>query len=207
MSGLEKAKYVVFGRGQQNAANYVWQDREVRFDSPAAALDRRPRKTVIDTLVSCSDLGQSAFKTKTHAGTQSHIEDTKGNNGEQGQLTMTKLRIMWVSDRSHRTNLCIAYNCIVSLNIKQAGTRLRGANLCHIHMQFTRKERMLAVHVILCDLHALCGTQMKPCCCDMLCAMTCKMHCGLQLSRTWCLQHDGFVPGAALMLTADPQRR
>lgn len=60
---------------------------------------------------------------------QSHIEDTKGNSGEQGQLTMTNLRLMWVSDRSHRTNLCIGYNCIASLNIKEAGSRLRGQAL------------------------------------------------------------------------------
>ena len=54
MSGLEKAKYVLFGKAQQNAANYVWQDREVRFDCPATALDCRPGESVIDTLVSCT---------------------------------------------------------------------------------------------------------------------------------------------------------
>lgn len=52
MSGLEKAKYVLFGKASQNTAKYVWQDREVRFDLPAASLDCRPGETVIDTLVS-----------------------------------------------------------------------------------------------------------------------------------------------------------
>lgn len=65
MSGLEKAKYVLFGKAQQNAANFVWQDREVRFDSPAAALDCRPGETVIDTLVSGCDLLQSVFQNWT----------------------------------------------------------------------------------------------------------------------------------------------
>lgn len=65
---------------------------------------------------------------------------------------MTNLRLMWVSDKSHRTNLCIGYNCIASLNIKEAGTRLRGANLCYIIMQCTRKEQLLAVQVVLYDL-------------------------------------------------------
>lgn len=60
---------------------------------------------------------------------QSHIEDTKGNNGEQGHLSMTNLRLMWVSDRSHRTNLCVGYSCIVSINIREAATRLRGTAL------------------------------------------------------------------------------
>lgn len=56
----------------------------------------------------------------------SQIEDTKGNDGEQGQLTMTNLRLMWVSDNSHRTNLTLGYNCIVSINVKEAASRLRG---------------------------------------------------------------------------------
>lgn len=51
MSGMEKAKYVLFGKGSQGTAYYVWQDREVRFDCPASALDCRPGETVIDTLV------------------------------------------------------------------------------------------------------------------------------------------------------------
>ena len=62
---------------------------------------------------------------------------------------MTNLRLMWVSDKSHRTNLCIGYNCIASLNIKEAGTRLRGANFCHISMHVQGQSKMLAVQVIL----------------------------------------------------------
>ncbi len=50
MSGLDKAKYVLFGKAAQHAP-YVWQDREVRFDSPVPALDCRPGETVIDTMV------------------------------------------------------------------------------------------------------------------------------------------------------------
>ena len=49
MSGLEKAKYVLFGKAK--SAAYVWQDREVRFDSPISALECRPGETVIDTMV------------------------------------------------------------------------------------------------------------------------------------------------------------
>lgn len=52
LSNLEKAKYVLFGKVYQNTARYVWQDREVRFDSTAAALECRPGETVVDTLVS-----------------------------------------------------------------------------------------------------------------------------------------------------------
>lgn len=49
MSGLDKAKFVLFGKSQNSA--YVWQDREVRFDCPISALDCRPGETVIDTMV------------------------------------------------------------------------------------------------------------------------------------------------------------
>jgi hypothetical protein len=94
------------------------------------------------------------------------VEDTKGNNGERGELVITNLRLMWWSTRSRKTNLSaparpsapacyapsyrrdqlrsgwcsrvvwcmvlrwfrsgIGYNCIVSLNIKVAQSRLRG---------------------------------------------------------------------------------
>lgn len=33
------------------------------------------------------------------------VEDTKGNNGERGSLSVTNLRIMWACHRSRRTNL------------------------------------------------------------------------------------------------------
>lgn len=53
MSGLDKAKYVLFGKSQNSA--YVWQDREVRFDCPISALECRRGETVIDTLVTEHD--------------------------------------------------------------------------------------------------------------------------------------------------------
>ena len=132
MSGIEKAKYLLFGKSGQSAP-YVWQDREVRFDSPISALDCRTGETVIDSMVkmcfSPSAGSHHSLTTTASPGLpllQSQIEDTKGNNGEQGQLTMTNLRLMWVSDKSHRTNLTLGYNCIVSINIREASSRLRG---------------------------------------------------------------------------------
>ena len=60
---------------------------------------------------------------------QGQVEDTKGNNGEVGQLHITNLRLIWTSQRSIRMNLTVGYNCIVSMNIRQAASRLRGACL------------------------------------------------------------------------------
>lgn len=33
------------------------------------------------------------------------VEDTKGNNGERGELVITNLRMVWYSARSRKTNL------------------------------------------------------------------------------------------------------
>lgn len=46
------------------ADEVVWQDREVRFDSPPAEMQCRKGEVVIDSINS--------------------VEDTKGNNGERG---------------------------------------------------------------------------------------------------------------------------
>lgn len=46
------------------ADEIVWQDREVRFDSPPAEMQCRKGEVVIDSINS--------------------VEDTKGNNGERG---------------------------------------------------------------------------------------------------------------------------
>lgn len=80
---------------------------------------------------------------------QSHVEDTKGNNGEQGQLTMTNLRLMWVSDKSHRTNLTLGYNCIVSINIKEASSRLRGTSSAS---SVSCQHVFGAQHRVICNL-------------------------------------------------------
>jgi hypothetical protein len=54
------------------------------------------------------------------------VEDTKGNNGDKGSLSITNLRLIWRSQRSPRTNLSIGYNCVLSINVKTASSRLRG---------------------------------------------------------------------------------
>ena len=86
--------------------NQIWQDREIRFDVPPVSLEARKGEFTIDSMNS--------------------VEDTKGNNGERGELFITNLRMIWYAARSRRTNLSIGYNCIVSLNIKTAQSRLRG---------------------------------------------------------------------------------
>eukprot|EP00906_Rhabdomonas_costata_P019888 RCo028931 len=86
--------------------NYIWQDREIRFDIPAADFELRRGEFEIDSIDS--------------------IEDTKGNNGEKGSLVVTNLRMIWNSQKNPRINLSIGYSCIISITIHTANSRLRG---------------------------------------------------------------------------------
>ena len=40
--------------------------------------------------------------------TLSSVEDTKGNNGDKGKLTITNIRLIWHSHSSPRINLCMS---------------------------------------------------------------------------------------------------
>ena len=90
----------------KDGPNSVWQDRDIKFDVNPSLLDLRKGEFLIDRL--------------------SRVEDTKGNNGEAGELSITNLRVIWQSNRHAHTNLSIGYNSIVSINIKSASSRLLG---------------------------------------------------------------------------------
>ncbi|CAM9154950.1 unnamed protein product [Ectocarpus fasciculatus] len=87
-------------------SEYVWQDRELRFDSSEAHLQCRAGEKVIDSINS--------------------VEDTKGNNGERGALIVTNLRIIWISQSHPKINLSVGFNTILTLNIRKAKSKLRG---------------------------------------------------------------------------------
>jgi len=87
-------------------ADTVWQDREIRFDVGFALMKPRKGEVEIDSINS--------------------VEDTKGNNGERGSLSVSNLRLLWLCHKNPSTNLSIGFDCIVSLNIRTAKSRLRG---------------------------------------------------------------------------------
>ena len=99
--------------------NFVWQDRELRFDSGRHGtslkdLTLRRGEVLIDSINS--------------------VEDTKGNNGERGTFEVTNLRVIWTSHKRPRTNLSIGYKCITNVLVKATQSRLRGAcQALHIH--------------------------------------------------------------------------
>ena len=80
----------------------IWQDREIRFDTQPTQLDLRSGEVQIDSINS--------------------VEDTKGNNGEKGSLSITNLRLIWICHRNSRINLSIGYNAVVSINIRTANS-------------------------------------------------------------------------------------
>lgn len=84
----------------------VWQDRDIRFDTQPGLLELRAGEAQIDSINS--------------------VEDTKGNNGEKGSLSITNLRLIWICHRNSRINLSIGYNAVFSINIRTANSRLRG---------------------------------------------------------------------------------
>ena len=90
----------------KNIDDGTWQDREIRFDTKMDQLEMRSGELQIDSINS--------------------VEDTKGNNGEKGSLSITNLRLIWICHRNSRINLSIGYNAVVSINIRTANSRLRG---------------------------------------------------------------------------------
>ena len=88
---------------------YIWQDREIRFDVQASELACRTGETVIDSIHS--------------------VEDTKGNNGEKGSLLITNLRLIWFSEADQTVNLSVGFDCILNTEIKETNSALRGNTL------------------------------------------------------------------------------
>lgn len=89
-------------------AEFVWQDREIRFDIPVTQLQTRKGEITVDSINS--------------------VEDTKGNNGDKGCLIITNLRLIWFSDANQRINLSIGYDCILNSEIKDSNSLLKGAS-------------------------------------------------------------------------------
>ena len=67
----------------------VWQDREIRFDINQANMNLRGGESLVESL--------------------KHIEDSKGNAGEEGSLKITNLRIIWFCNSSSKINLSIGF--------------------------------------------------------------------------------------------------
>lgn len=98
---------LLFGSPKSGPAE-IWQDREIRFDTSPGDLDLCKGEDVIQ----CID----------------PVEDTKGNNGNQGLLQVTSLRLTWWSKKVKRTNISIGFNCVTALKVCSAESRLKGSS-------------------------------------------------------------------------------
>lgn len=74
----------------------LWQDRDIRFDSPLRDLVMRKGEEVVEQF--------------------DRVEDTKGNSGDEGRLTITSLRLLWQSKAKPRINLSVGLSCITSIS-------------------------------------------------------------------------------------------
>jgi Bardet-Biedl syndrome 5 protein len=94
---------------QRLADTAVWQDNEVRIDVAKSDLALRRGEVIIDTL--------------------SSVEDSKGASGVRGDLSVTNLRLIWVSHRTSRVNISVGINCISpgrGLALRSATSKTRG---------------------------------------------------------------------------------
>ena len=89
----------------------LWEDVEVRVDEPKASLGLRRGERVLDSLNS--------------------VEDSKGNSGDRGALSVTNLRLLWVSHANPRRNMSVGWGALApgreGLAIRAAQSRLRGS--------------------------------------------------------------------------------
>lgn len=86
----------------------LWQDRDIRFDVPSQELYLRNGEKIIESWL--------------------NIEDTKGNTGDLGKLTLTNLRLIWQSINKPRINLTIGLSTISTLTNRLIHTKVRGKN-------------------------------------------------------------------------------
>ncbi|RWS14300.1 DUF1448 domain containing protein-like protein [Dinothrombium tinctorium] len=84
----------------------LWQDRDIRFDASLKDLQLRKGERIVKVFDS--------------------IEDTKGNSGDEGKLTITSIRLIWQSKTKPRINLTIGFNCITSVTSRTLHNKLRG---------------------------------------------------------------------------------
>ncbi|EAO00071.1 Bardet-Biedl syndrome 5 protein [Trypanosoma cruzi] len=85
-----------------------WFDREFRYNLPDEGL-------VVQTA-----------RGEVLLSKLSPVEDTKGNNGEEGVLYVTNLRCIWQSKVNPHKNLSVGYYGIQGIEVREANLRLRG---------------------------------------------------------------------------------
>jgi len=63
------------------------------------------------------------------------VEDTKGNNVDRGSLIIPNLRLIWFCDSDKHINLTIGYDCVISNEIKETNSKLKGGKSQSLNMK------------------------------------------------------------------------
>lgn len=92
----------------------LWQDRQILFDISDRKLKLIPGESIVEH-----------FKS---------VEDTKGNNGEMGSLTITNLRILWISNINKYINLSIGFDNLLNVYVKIVNSKLRGGEVQSLNL-------------------------------------------------------------------------
>lgn len=85
----------------------LWQDREVRFDRPSEVIALRGPEEIVIRVID-------------------NVEDTKGNEGLLGKLTLTNLRLIWETSLKPNTNLSIGYKTVTTMKMNEVESKLSG---------------------------------------------------------------------------------
>lgn len=96
-------------------ASFVWQDREIRFDVSMAQLSLVTGEQIIDSM--------------------NNVEDTKGNNGDRGNLIITNLRLIWFCEKDKMINLSVGFDCVLSNETKDVQSILKGGNSIALYLK------------------------------------------------------------------------
>uniref|UniRef100_A0A7E5A161 Bardet-Biedl syndrome 5 protein homolog n=1 Tax=Panagrellus redivivus TaxID=6233 RepID=A0A7E5A161_PANRE len=95
------------GRKDRSAlSDITWHDREIFFDMDQKAMKLIPGEVLVEKI--------------------DGVEDTKGNNGDNGTLRITNLRLLWNANQMPRINLTIGWNCVTGATTRFAKSKLKG---------------------------------------------------------------------------------
>ena len=86
--------------------NFIWQDREIRFDVPKIDLKLRKGEESLDTIT--------------------NIEDSKSPCGDIGTFVFTNLRLIWYCNTNIGLNFSIGYDCISDFKEQAFTSKITG---------------------------------------------------------------------------------
>ena len=134
---------------EEGNATHVWEDREIRFDSPLRlAPSKLPGATQLLTSIPGGGSHLDVRKGEFQIDAIDAIEDTKGNNGERGSLLITNLRMIWRAAKDNKTNLSELWAtkfAAATLLVTSGVLSLLGRHRLQLHHKHSNQNREFAL--------------------------------------------------------------